>query len=190
VRGVEWKFAALECLRADRRAAEGFKRRAAEFVEDNDYKAIKTEFEMEPDNLWEPFRGRRARQGEQLYGAIGVDREDAVGRHRQRSRGYQFFNAPVGLFVTIHRGLGKSQWADLGGYISTRAILARGYGLDTCPQLAWIRLYEVVGEFLDLPTEQMLYCGVGIGYRDAEHPVNRYRSCLAPLVCTSDLMVH
>ena len=99
-----------------------------------------------------------------------------MGRLEQLKRGYQFFNAPVGLFITIDRGLGPGQWADLGSYITTLAILARGRGLDTCPQVAWIRLYELVGDFLKLPAEQMLFCGMGIGYRDSSHPVNSFRS--------------
>ncbi len=99
----------------------------------------------------------------------------------QRKRGYRFFNAPVGLFITIDRGLGPSHWADLGGYINTLAILARGYGRDTCPQLSWLRLYTVIGDFLELPAEQMLYCGIGIGYRDRDKPVNHFRSRRAEL---------
>ncbi len=158
-----------------------FKRGAAEFVENNDLSKLETEFPMVPDNLSEPYLGRRFGMGEQLYGALGISRDDPVGRLEQRKRGYQFFNAPVGLFITIDRGLGPSQWADLGGYINTLAILARGYGLDTCPQLYWIRLYKVIGDFLKLPAEQMLYCGIGIGYRDRNHPVNQIRSERADL---------
>ena len=62
--------------------------------------------------------------------------------------------------LAIDRGLGPGQWADLGGYINTLALLARSYGLDTCPQVAWIRLYKIVGAFLQLPPEQMLFCGI------------------------------
>jgi hypothetical protein len=104
-----------------------------------------------------------------------------VGRLEQIKRNYQFFNAPVGLFITIDRGLGPCQWADLGGYINTLAFLARGYGLDTCPQVAWIRLYKIVGAFLQLPPEQMLFCGMAIGYCDRSHPVNSFRSSRAEL---------
>ncbi len=164
----------------------GIKRRAAEFIENNDLSKLETEFPMIPDNLREPYLGRRFRQGALLYGALGTSRDDPIGRLEQRKRGYQFFNAPVGLFITIDRGLGPSQWADLGGYINTLAILARGYGLDTCPQLSWIRLYKVIGDFLKLPAEQMHYCGMGIGYRDRNHPVNQIRSERADLTefCT------
>ena len=56
------------------------------------------------------------------------------------------------------------------------AFLARGYGLDTCPQEAWARLYKAVGEFVKIPPEQMLFCGMAIGYGDRSHAVNGFRS--------------
>ena len=92
-----------------------------------------------------------------------------------------FFNAPVGLFITIERKLGPGQWSDLGSYIHTLMYLARGYGLDTCPQESWARLYKLVGAFLKLPPEQMLFCGVAIGYGDRSHPANSFRSPRAEL---------
>ncbi len=156
-------------------------RRAANAIQNIDLNKLETEFPIAPDNLWEPYLSRQFRQGAQLYGALGTSRDDSVGRLEQRKRGYRFFNAPVGLFITIDRGLGPGQWADLGGYVNTLAILARGYGLDTCPQISWIRLYKVVGEFLNFPPEQMLYCGMGIGYRDPHKPVNQFLSERAEL---------
>ena len=162
-------------------ALSEFKRKVAAFLENNDLSQLETEFPIIPDNLKEPYLSRKFRQGEQLYGALSIDRDDAAARLEQRLRGYRFFNAPVGLFVTIDRNLGPSQWADLGGYINTLAILARGYGLDSCPQLSWIRLHKVISEYLKLPAEQMLYCGMGIGYRDPNNPVNQYRSERADL---------
>jgi len=33
---------------------------------------------------------------------------------------------------------GPAQWADIGGYLQTVALLARDRGLHTCPQQAWV----------------------------------------------------
>ena len=68
-----------------------------------------------------------------------------------------------------------------GGYVNTLAFLARGYGLDTCPQVAWIRMHKIVGLLLKFPPEQMLFCGMGIGYGDRSHPANSFRSLRAEL---------
>src|SRR6186997_2801644 len=89
---------------------------------------------------------RREDHGIQLYGSLGIDRSDPVRRLAQFKKNFEFFDAPVALFITIDRRLGPGQWADLGGYIHALAFLARGYGLDTCPQEAWARLYGTVGD--------------------------------------------
>jgi nitroreductase len=157
------------------------KRQATAALEENDWRTMETEYPALPDNLCEPYCARNFRLGRELYGALGTSRDDRVGRDAQIKRNYQFFNAPVGLFITIDRRLGPGQWADLGGYINTLAFLARGYGLDTCPQVVWIRMYKIVGALLNFPPEQMLFCGMGIGYRDPSHPVNNFRSFRAEL---------
>ena len=99
----------------------------------------------------------------------------------QYKKNFEFFDAPVALFITIDRRLGPGQWADLGGYIHALAFLARGYGLDTCPQEAWARLYDTVGDFLKLPANEMLFCGMAIGYGDRKHKANDFRSPRAEL---------
>jgi nitroreductase len=85
------------------------------------------------------------------------------------------------VFITIERKLGPGQWADLGGYIHALMYLARGYGLDTCPQESWARMHKTVGEFLRIPPEHMLFCAVAIGYGDRAHPANSFRSTRAEL---------
>jgi nitroreductase len=117
----------------------------------------------------------------QLYGALKIDRNDADARVQQYKENFKFFDAPVGLFVSIDRRLGPGQFSDLGSYITTLMLLARAHGLDTCPQESWARAYRTVGAFLKLPPEQMLFCGLAIGYRDAAHAANSFRSPRAPL---------
>ena len=68
------------------------------------------------------------------------------------------------------------QWADLGGYIHALMYLARGHGLDTCAQESWARMHRIVGSFVNMPPEQMLFCAVSIGYGDRIHPANSFRS--------------
>jgi nitroreductase len=151
-------------------------RQASEAIAHKDLRQLETEYPECPDKLWEPYEGRRADFGSQLYSALGINREDAKGRLEQIKRNFMFFGAPVGIFITIDRRLGPGQWADLGGYVNTLAFLARGYGLDTCPQVLWIRMYEIVRACLGIPPEEMLYCGMAIGYGDRCHQVNSFRT--------------
>jgi nitroreductase len=152
------------------------KRRVAAAIAGHDPRHDEAEYPIYPKDMGEPYKSRREEHGVQLYGALDIARDDAAGRLAQYKRNFEMFGAPVGLFVTIARKLGPGQWADLGSYIHTLMYLARGYGLDTCPQESWARMYRIVGEFLRLPPEHMLFCAVAIGYGDRAHPANSFRS--------------
>jgi len=156
--------------------AEIKRRVAAHIAGDHDPRHDEAEYPIYPDPIRDPYRSRREEHGMQLYGALEIARDDAKGRLDQYKRNFQFFNAPVALFVTIERKLGPGQWADLGSYIHTLMYLARGYGLDTCPQESWARMYRIVGAFLSIPATHMLFCAVAIGYGDRAHPANSFRS--------------
>src|SRR5262245_27055032 len=157
------------------------KRQVAVAIEERDWRTYVAEFPDLPEKPWEPYASRTFEFGAQLYGSLGIRREDREHRLQQIKRNFRFFDAPVGLFITIDRNLGHAQWGDLGGYVNTLALLARGHGLDTCPQIQWSRMYKIVGAVLNFPPEQFLYCGMGIGYGDRSHPVNSFRTRRAPL---------
>jgi len=146
-----------------------------------DPRHTKSEYPIYPEPMFGVYKERRDEHGVQLYGSLGIDRNDAAARLAQYKKNFTFFDAPVALFLTIDRRLGPGQWADLGGYIHALAFLARGYGLDTCPQEAWARLYDTVGDFIKIPPNQMLFCGMAIGYGDRKHKANDFRSPRASL---------
>ena len=43
------------------------------------------------------------------------------------------------------------------------------------------QFHGTIAEFLGLPEQQMLYCGMAMGYADLQHPINRWRTERAPL---------
>jgi nitroreductase len=139
------------------------------------------EYNVYPPGLKEPYETRRRTVGELLYRSIGVPREDRPARYRQYARNFIFFDAPVGLFFVVDRTMGPPQWSDLGMYIQTVSLLARGFGLHSCAQEAWTTWHKTVSAFLDLPAEHMIFCGMGIGYADPDAPINRWRSPREPL---------
>ncbi|SDE21980.1 nitroreductase family protein [Paraburkholderia lycopersici] len=140
-----------------------------------------TEYDVYPRELGSPYRERRYQVGEDLYRSIGVAREDRPGRLRQFARNYAFFDAPLALFCSVDRQMGPPQWADLGMFLQTVMLLLREAGLHSCAQECWARYAQSVGEFLALPPERMLFCGMAIGYEDAGAPINQWRSARAPL---------
>lgn len=135
-----------------------------------------TEFPVYPHALQDPWRTRRFRVGERLYEAIGIGREDRVGRLVQFAQNYDLFGAPVGLFFSIERSFGPPQWAHMGMFIQTLMLLAAERGLATCAQEAWAAVHKTLASELGIPQSRMLYCGMALGWADSGHPINRWRS--------------
>jgi len=158
-----------------------FKAIVAERIAREDPRHTKSEYPIYPEQMWGAYKERREAHGVQLYGSLGIPQNDAARRLAQYKKNFEFFGAPVALFITIDRRLGPGQWADLGGYIHALAVLARGHGLDTCPQEAWARLYDTVESFLKFPPNEMLFCAIAIGYGDRKHKANDFRSPRAEL---------
>jgi nitroreductase len=140
-----------------------------------------TDYTIYPEPLSQPYHARRFEVGELLYKSVGIPREDKPARYRQFGRNWQFFGAPVGLFFAREKSHGPAQWADIGGYLQTVAVLAKGYGLDTCPQQAWVSFHRTVRSFLDLPENLMIYSGMAIGFADPSAPINQWRAPRADL---------
>ncbi len=140
-----------------------------------------TEYHIYPPDLKEPYRSRRFRSGEALYATIGIPREDKPARLRQFARNFEFFGAPVALFFAIDRQMGYDQWADVGMFMHSIMLLAREHGLHTCSQESWAIWHQTVARFLELPAELMLFCGMALGYRDEQAPINALRTERAPL---------
>jgi len=111
-----------------------------------------------------------------MYATIDVTREDKAGRLSQFARNWEFFGAPVGLFFTLDRNMQQGQWADVGMFMQNIMLLARERGLDTCAQESWASWHEIVREELGIPGEQILFCGMALGYADHEHPINSLRA--------------
>lgn len=140
-----------------------------------------TEYNIYPAELKEPYKARRFKCGEDMYATINVPREDKFGRLMNFARNFEFFGAPAAFFFAIDRQMQQGQWADLGMFMQSIMLLAREEGLHTCPQEAWAIWHKTVGEYLSIPAELMLFCGMGIGFIDGAHPINRLRTDRAPL---------
>ena len=157
------------------------RRQAVEAIEQKDWRTLETEYPDMPENLWEPYLSRRSVFGAQLYSSLGINRDDRARTLEHIKQQFRFFNAPVGLFITIDRGLGPGQWADLGGYVGALAYLARGYGLDSCPQESWAMYTRQIRECVAIPQDHIFFCGMAIGHRNPSAPVNLFDVPRAPL---------
>ncbi len=123
------------------------------------------DYDYYPARWNDVHNARRRAVGYSLYALLGITKEDREGRNRQGARNFAFFDAPVGLFVTVDKYLARGNWADTGMYIQTIMLAAKGFGLDTCPQAAWIPVQDPIFHHLGIPDDQELVTGMSLGYR-------------------------
>lgn len=138
------------------------------------------EYDIYPPQLTKPYADRRFEVGEMLYRSIGIPREDKAGRMRWFARNFQFFDAPMALFLTLDRQMGLPQWGDAGMMLQNVMLLLCEAGLDSCPQECWAVYPKTIGGFLGTPDNRILWTGMSIGYKDPAEPANALVPTRAP----------
>ena len=138
-------------------------------------------YNIYPPKLKEPYRTSRYELGEQMYSLLGIEREDKEGRINQVMKNFEFFGAPSALFCFVDKQMGPPQWSDLGMFLQSFMLLAQEFGIDTCAQEAWAMKQESVSSFFDVSSDDMLFCGMSIGYQDEEAPINKLVSSRRPI---------
>jgi nitroreductase len=124
------------------------------------------EYHYYPLQWVSPYIDRRRKLGWDLYSLLKITRDNKAGMHAQLGRNYMFFDAPVGMIFTIDRVMEQGSWLDYGTFLQNVMIAARGRGLDTCPQQAFTQYHKIIGEVLELPDNEMVVCGMSLGYAD------------------------
>ncbi len=134
-----------------------------------------------PANLWEPYRTRRYKVGEDMYALLGIGRDNKPARFMHLAQNFEFFGAPVGLFFVIDKAMGHGQWAHLGMFMQSVALAALERGVQSCMQEAWARMRAPLAAHFGLGDHEMIYCGMALGYADTSKAVNSLRSDRAPV---------
>jgi nitroreductase len=130
-------------------------------------------YQPDPDQWAEPYRTRRAAFGDQLYRrTLGVEPGDGEGRDRHHRRNYEFFGAPVGMILTTSARPLAGALVDAGLFLQALMLTAREHGLDTCPQASFIDFHPVLRRHLDIADDEIVVCGLALGYADPEHPLD------------------
>ena len=124
------------------------------------------EYQYYPTKWRSPYIERRRQTGWGLYSTVGVAKGDRQGSARQHGRNYALFGAPVAFIFCIDNDLEKGSWLDFGMFLQNIMVAARGRGLHTCPQAAFTQFHRIIAEQLGLPSNEMLVCGMALGFAD------------------------
>jgi len=124
------------------------------------------EYPYYPREWVNPYLDRRRKVGWDLYGLLQISREDKARMREQHARNFRFFDAPVGMIFTMDRIMEQGSWLDYGMFLQSIMIAARARGLDTCPQAAFTQFHKVIADHLRLTGDEMVVCGMSLGYAD------------------------
>jgi nitroreductase len=131
--------------------------------------------------LPEAFAHLRRELGAQVYGSMGIAREDAEGRRVAVLRNWEFFRAPLAGIVCIHRDLGPADYLGVGMFLQTLLLALTAQGLGTCVQVSIAGYPEIIHKHLDIPAEYTILCGLAVGYPDPHFPANKIRTPRKPI---------
>ncbi len=131
------------------------------------------EYHYYPEVWKSPYIDRRRKIGWDMYGLLGIGRDDKAAMRRQARRNFVFFDAPVGMIFTMDRTMERGSLLDYGMFLENIMIAARARGLDTCPQAAFQEFHRVVAEHLAMPENETLVCAMSLGYADPNDVVNK-----------------
>jgi nitroreductase len=114
----------------------------------------------------EHFLPLRQELGGLVYGSMGIARHDKDARKLAQLRNWEFFRAPVGAVVCMHRDLGLVDGVGVGMFLQTLVLALTERGLGTCVQVSIAAYPDILRSHLDIPDELTVLCGLAIGYPD------------------------
>jgi nitroreductase len=138
------------------------------------------EYDYYPTKWVSPYIDRRRENGWGLYGLLGIAKGEKDKMHAQHQRNFRFFDAPVGFMFTMDRILGRGSLMDYGMFIENVMVAARARGLHTCPQAAWNGFARIILPHVGAGPDEMLLCGMSLGYADLEARVNAFHTPREP----------
>jgi nitroreductase len=120
-------------------------------------------------------RERQVDAAQVLYGAMGVERRDLVGRKMAYIRNHSCFDAPHAVFVFMPETFDVREATDTGMYAQTLMLALISRGVSSCAQGALSLFPKIVREHLGVPADQKLLFGVSFGYEDVTVKANSTR---------------
>lgn len=128
------------------------------------------------------YRQRQVDLAVQLFGLMGIAREDRPKRTAWIQKGLRFFDAPAAIFVCTDAAMDeRGPEFDIGSVTQTICLAALKYGLGTCIQGQGINYPDVVRRHTGLPESKRLMIAIAIGYPDWDFPANKLISEREPL---------
>ncbi|ODU70301.1 MAG: nitroreductase [Novosphingobium sp. SCN 66-18] len=161
-----WNFTVVTGEPLDRIRAENTRRNLEGVPESREFR----KFEVYEG----PHRERQVEIAKQLFGAMGIAREDKEKRLDWVLRGFRQFDAPVSIVVTYDRALFGGDIApfDCGAVTTALVNAAWSRGLGCVINSQGIMQSPVVREHAKIADDQVIMICVAMGWPDESFPAN------------------
>ncbi len=136
----------------------------------------KPDYNYYPLKFNDDFQKRRIECGLAMYGALNIDKQDKNARLNQWAKNYTSFDAPVTLYIFADKSIERGSYMDCGMFIQSIMLMAIHYNLATCPQAALAEYPDIVRSHLGYSDENILLCGIAVGYENTTDVINKYRT--------------
>lgn len=135
---------------------------------------------LDPDYLNSPaelhgVHAERARAcAAETFAAKGIERTDAASRRAHLLDNMRFYGAPIEMIFHLAADAVPGSFLALGCYLQNVMLGLVSNGLGSCPQYSVAGYSATVKGYLGLPPEQIVVCGLAVGYPDPEARVNGF----------------
>ena len=132
--------------------------------------------------VWPEYIDNRMKKSfAESFKSMGIVRDDEAARYKNWKNNYQFFGAPVAIFLCLEHSLTDWSLFDLGMFANSLMLAAKAHGLDSAPAASSVSYPHHIRNVLGIPDNQKIIVGIMIGYADREHPYNQYVSSRVPI---------
>jgi nitroreductase len=121
------------------------------------------------------YRERQVDAAQKLYGAMGVERSDVVGRKMAYVRNHAFFDAPHAVLIFMPEPFDTREAADIGMYAQTLMLALVARSIASCAQGALGLFPDIIREQLGISQNYKLLFGISFGYEDRNIKANTAR---------------
>ena len=136
----------------------------------------KADYDYYPNEWVSPYKDRRKECGLLMYSTLDIKREDTERQMDQWAANYRSFDAPVMLLFFIDPIMERGSYMDYGMFLQSIMLVAEEQGLATCPQASLGDYPHIIKPELGYADDNILLCGIALGYEDKEAVVNSYRT--------------
>ena len=159
----------MECICSLRKPLEEIKK---EWISKNEQK-IKGYADLQPVHRTE-FSERCQKNMEEEFKLIKEATNDPELTAFWR-KNIECFNAPVIVYLTLHKGHSKWSCYDLGSFGMSLMLAAKDYGVDSVVAYELAKYPDVLRKYAKIPENEDICLGIALGYEN-DDGVNKFRA--------------